>query len=330
MLKMKTLNNLKALNIKSASAACVVVPFVSELMVSSGLPAVDMVTRAVLCACAIYLMIPSAPKHGISQLWLAAASFLVFTVISLSCSSSLFAPLPAFIALALVLCLKVPEIYSERNLVAWGRHMHDALLLLDDWAIALSSSLLYMLSVLSDGVTAVQAMLLLLSLGLYLLIVWRSVSGGLMLMGRKRRLKLNRVMGRAWSSPKEQKADDDEMMLMRELFDRIVVIMEERKPFLSESYCMSELSAEVYTNKLYLSKAINIMTGQNFRQFINTYRVNYSRELMHKNKDLKVQEVSVMSGFHSPVTFGMAFKLNFGETPGEYLQKLRAGLEQER
>ena len=90
---------------------------------------------------------------------------------------------------------------------------------------------------------------------------------------------------------------------------------------------MTDLSAAVYTNKSYLSKAINLMTGQNFRQFINTYRVNYSKELMRGNRDLKVLEVAVMSGFHSSVTFGMAFKLNCGETPGEYLQKLRAGLE---
>ena len=97
--------------------------------------------------------------------------------------------------------------------------------------------------------------------------------------------------------------------------------MEDEKPYLKEDFSLYELSASVFTNKTYLSKTINLMTGKNFRQFINEYRVQYSVRLMEENPLIKVNELSVMSGFHSTVTFNMAFKLNMGMTPGEYIQR---------
>lgn len=114
---------------------------------------------------------------------------------------------------------------------------------------------------------------------------------------------------------------------MKELMERVDAVMRTDKPYLSESYCLMDMAATVYTNKTYLSKTINLLTGKNFRQYINSYRIEYAVKLMQDDHRLRVAELSVLAGFHSAVTFGMAFKLNMGETPGEYLQKLKAGLE---
>lgn len=102
--------------------------------------------------------------------------------------------------------------------------------------------------------------------------------------------------------------------------------MESGRPFLDEDYSLQDLSASVYTNKTYLSKTINIMSGKNFRQFINGYRILYSVDLMKKNPRLRVDELAAMSGFHSTVTYTMAFKANMNETPGEFCQRLRSNL----
>ena len=103
-------------------------------------------------------------------------------------------------------------------------------------------------------------------------------------------------------------------------------MMESSQPFLNEDYSLQELAMNLYTNKTTLSRAINLVSGMNFRQFINGYRVRYSVELMKKNPRMRVEELTEMSGFHSTVTYTMAFKANMHVTPGEYLQKLRSNL----
>ena len=113
---------------------------------------------------------------------------------------------------------------------------------------------------------------------------------------------------------------------MNELYDRIIKLMESSRPYLREDYSLQDLAISVYSNKTYLSKTINVMSGKNFRQFINSYRVLFSVELIKQNPKIRVEELATMSGFHSSVTFTMAFKANIGETPGEYAQKLRSNL----
>ena len=53
---------------------------------------------------------------------------------------------------------------------------------------------------------------------------------------------------------------------------------------------------------------------------------NPARKLNKKNPRMRVEELTEMSGFHSTVTYTMAFKANMHVTPGEYLQKLRSNL----
>lgn len=111
--------------------------------------------------------------------------------------------------------------------------------------------------------------------------------------------------------------------MMESLFRKVKSVMEEDRPYLREDFSLYELSATVFTNKTYLSRTINAMTGNNFRQFVNGYRVRYSIGLMEANPQSKVNELAFQSGFHSTVTFNMAFKLNTGMTPGEYIQRIR-------
>ena len=82
---------------------------------------------------------------------------------------------------------------------------------------------------------------------------------------------------------------------------------------------MDDLAETLYSNKLYLSRTINTLSGRNFRQFINYHRIQYAISLFKKDPRLKVGEVATMSGFHSSVSFNMAFKVNMGKTPTEWL-----------
>ena len=107
------------------------------------------------------------------------------------------------------------------------------------------------------------------------------------------------------------------------LFNEVVKIMETKRPYLRDGFSADELARMAGTNRLYLSKAINFHSGRNFNQLVNYYRIKYAVELMKKDRDLRMNEVAMMSGFHTVVSFNMAFKLNEHTTPSEYARGLK-------
>lgn len=166
--------------------------------------------------------------------------------------------------------------------------------------------------------------------GLYVLLFIRSCSGRtFFLMDRQEKAVKRMIKGDLRAcAPEPGAADRKGQADMVELYERVLALMETKKPFLEESYSLQDMAAAVYTNKTYLSQAINIVAGKNFRQFINHYRIQYSLELLKRDPSLKVEDLASMSGFHSSVTYNMAFKLNMGETPGEYSQRMRFRLQE--
>ena len=122
-----------------------------------------------------------------------------------------------------------------------------------------------------------------------------------------------------------EKADEDKKM--NNLYRRVVMYMEEKRPYLDQTFDMASLADLMFTNKLYLSKTINVLSGRNFRQFVNYYRVQRAIELFKQDPRLKICEVSEMSGFHTAVSFNMSFKVNTGKTPTEWLNAYTSELE---
>lgn len=113
----------------------------------------------------------------------------------------------------------------------------------------------------------------------------------------------------------------------KDLYDRVVGYFEEERPFLNSRLTINDVVKVVYSNKLYISRAISQYTGRNFCQFVNYYRVMYSVECFRKNPDLKVAALSEMSGFNSPVTFNLAFHLFMHENPSEWFRKERSRIK---
>lgn len=111
------------------------------------------------------------------------------------------------------------------------------------------------------------------------------------------------------------------------LFGRVEAYMEKEKPYLDDSFTLTQLATEMMTNKSMLSKTINDKYGDNFCRYVNAYRVKYALSLMQRDRRLKVSELSMMSGFHTVASFNMAFKLIMNDTPSEYMRTLHsAGL----
>lgn len=113
---------------------------------------------------------------------------------------------------------------------------------------------------------------------------------------------------------------------MMSLYKRAVEFMLEEKPFLDESFDLETFAKRLFTNKVYLSRTINALSGRNFRQFVNYHRIQYSTDLARRDPRLKVEELAMMSGFHTVVSYNMAFRLFMNETPSEWLHRYRGSL----
>jgi len=117
----------------------------------------------------------------------------------------------------------------------------------------------------------------------------------------------------------------------RVMYKRLCEYMESNRPFLYERFSIDDLAKALYTNRSYLSKLINTCVHMTYPQFVNNYRVRYSMELFKKDSRLKVSELSELSGFHSTVSYNVAFKLFLGITPGEWCRTwLENSKEQKR
>lgn len=114
--------------------------------------------------------------------------------------------------------------------------------------------------------------------------------------------------------------------LYNNIYERVLRYFEAHRPYLNSELTINDIVEVVYTNKLYISKAISHCTGRNFCQFVNYYRVTYAVEIFRENPQLKVVELSNRSGFNSTTSFSAAFRLYMGENPGDWCRKERVRL----
>ncbi len=112
----------------------------------------------------------------------------------------------------------------------------------------------------------------------------------------------------------------------KELYGRIVEYFETKKPFLDSELTINMIVKDVYSNKLYISRAISQFTGRNFCQFVNYYRVMHSMEYFRSNPEVRIHELANLSGFNSIVSYNMAFRLFMGENPSEWCRRERSRL----
>ncbi|MCI9843376.1 helix-turn-helix domain-containing protein [Flavobacterium pectinovorum] len=90
-------------------------------------------------------------------------------------------------------------------------------------------------------------------------------------------------------------------------------------------YTDSTLNREKVAEKLsispgYLSQIMNAITGDNFANYINQYRVEAVKEMISNTEyeNYNLLAMGLESGFTSKATFYKAFKKHTGQTPNEY------------
>lgn len=101
------------------------------------------------------------------------------------------------------------------------------------------------------------------------------------------------------------------------LVERIEEVVTKRQLYLRHNLKISDVAAELCTNRLYVSTSINEEMGISFSDYINRKRVNYAIHLMSVNPQLTIYEIADLSGFSSDKSFYRNFKNITGKSPKE-------------
>ena len=91
------------------------------------------------------------------------------------------------------------------------------------------------------------------------------------------------------------------------------------KCFLTRSFHWKKLSEMIETNQTYLSNVVNRYFGCHLKELVNTYRVEYAKELLRSGK-CPPEELPQRCGFLSRSAFYAAFKKVTGASPKRYMK----------
>ena len=103
---------------------------------------------------------------------------------------------------------------------------------------------------------------------------------------------------------------------------RLLALMAEERPWLEPELTLAELAQRLRTNPGLLSKVINTGCGQNFNDFVNTYRVQEARRKLADPRfgHYSLVGVALESGFNSKSTFNRVFKKLLDQAPSEVMR----------
>ncbi|MDO4971964.1 MAG: helix-turn-helix domain-containing protein [Bacteroidales bacterium] len=104
------------------------------------------------------------------------------------------------------------------------------------------------------------------------------------------------------------------------LAQRIESVIEEKQLFRLPNLKVSDLAAQLCTNRLYISQAINSVMHISFSDYINKKRIEHAAKLISENPNMPIADVAYESGFASQNSFYRNFKNFKGCSPKVYMR----------
>jgi AraC-like DNA-binding protein len=98
-------------------------------------------------------------------------------------------------------------------------------------------------------------------------------------------------------------------------------LTDKEKPYVSPKISLQDVSSVLDINPNNLSQVINEKTGLNFKDHINSFRVEEAKRLLisPEFEKLTIEAIAEKAGFYSKSPFYAAFKKHAGMTPKEYV-----------
>ena len=105
-----------------------------------------------------------------------------------------------------------------------------------------------------------------------------------------------------------------------EIIGKLQKIMVEEKKYLETNLKLKNLAEEIDISTNNLSQIINEKLNKNFYDFVNSYRIDFAKELLldPKKKHLTILAISYDVGFNSKSTFNRVFKEITSMTPTKF------------
>ncbi|MEC7265318.1 MAG: helix-turn-helix transcriptional regulator [Bacteroidota bacterium] len=121
------------------------------------------------------------------------------------------------------------------------------------------------------------------------------------------------------STGKKADKTSDEQEIFRQVLARIQDHMVKSRCFTKEDLTIVDVSEAIHEHPRRISQSINSLLGTNFNNYINSFRVEYAKELFAsaQHKNLSIEGIGMEAGFHSKSTFYAAFKKIEGTTPAK-------------
>lgn len=121
-----------------------------------------------------------------------------------------------------------------------------------------------------------------------------------------------------------QRIDQEEEERLRALAEQVEKHLTGAKAYLINGYTLKQLAADIQSNPVLTSKAINRVLKMNFSELVNGYRVEYFLQLAQQGEARNYTHwaLAQQAGFGNKVTFYKSFKQAMGETPKSYLSGL--------
>lgn len=109
------------------------------------------------------------------------------------------------------------------------------------------------------------------------------------------------------------------------IYEALVQLLEREKIHLDPDLSLKQTADRLMTNTKYLSQVVNQFTGNNFQQFVNTYRIEAVKAKINdpQFKNLTLYGISLYCGFKNKSTFYKVFKEITGLTPKAFMEKYR-------
>ena len=120
--------------------------------------------------------------------------------------------------------------------------------------------------------------------------------------------------------PEDQYMDENNANYNR-IAAAIEKVMDDEKLYLRPSLKISDLARAIGSNRTYVSDSINNHFRLSFHDYVNSRRVQYAQELILKDGDDCLEQISETCGFASESAFYRNFKKFTGCTPNEYRKK---------